>query len=147
MPESNTVTGTLFALLGGRRHLGTASLDPVELARTGLPPDAYQTFIERFRLTVAEQARLFGVAPRSVSRLPKRKKPLNRLISDRALRVARICAELMYLWDNDEVHLQRWLREPNQALDDQAPLALMDTDAGIREVENVVNHLKYGVFA
>ena len=147
MSEQTAVHSALLTLLGGRRRLGAGNVDPVGLARMGLPADAYQSLIQWLGLTVAEQAQLFGVAPRSVSRLPKRKKPLNRLVSDRALRVARIGAELMYLWDSDEVHVQRWLREPNQALENETPLALMDTDAGIREVENVVNHIKYGVVA
>jgi putative toxin-antitoxin system antitoxin component (TIGR02293 family) len=39
----------------------------------------------------------------------------------------------------------RWLRRPNRALGNQAPLDLMDSDIGTRQVEEVLGRIEHGI--
>lgn len=47
----------------------------------------------------------------------------------------------------DRAEAMRWLGEPKQQLDDQAPLDLMKTDAGARAVEDYVLQMRHSFFA
>ncbi len=40
-----------------------------------------------------------------------------------------------------------WLDRPNRALGGAAPVDLLDTDLGAREVEAVLGRIEYGVFS
>ncbi len=42
---------------------------------------------------------------------------------------------------------ERWLKEPNQALQMQPPLELLGTDEGTRQVEEVLLRIEHGVFS
>jgi putative toxin-antitoxin system antitoxin component (TIGR02293 family) len=41
----------------------------------------------------------------------------------------------------------RWLHTENRALGGQTPLALLDTDLGTRQVEEVLGRIEHGVFS
>jgi putative toxin-antitoxin system antitoxin component (TIGR02293 family) len=38
-----------------------------------------------------------------------------------------------------------WLRRPNRSLQNEAPIRILDTDAGARQVEDVLGQIEYGV--
>jgi uncharacterized protein (DUF2384 family) len=40
-----------------------------------------------------------------------------------------------------------WLQTSNRGLGGEVPLDLMDTDAGVREVETVLGRIEYGLFS
>jgi putative toxin-antitoxin system antitoxin component (TIGR02293 family) len=40
-----------------------------------------------------------------------------------------------------------WLRTPNRALGGLAPIDQLDTDLGVREVENILGRIAYGVYS
>jgi putative toxin-antitoxin system antitoxin component (TIGR02293 family) len=40
-----------------------------------------------------------------------------------------------------------WLKTPNRALRGGRPLDQLDTDPGVREVENVLGRIAYGVYS
>ncbi|MCD6392212.1 MAG: DUF2384 domain-containing protein [Planctomycetes bacterium] len=39
----------------------------------------------------------------------------------------------------------RWLRKPNRVLDGEAPINLLDTDFGAKQVETVLGRIEHGV--
>ncbi len=47
---------------------------------------------------------------------------------------------------NDQ-HARKWLQEPNRALKGEAPITLLDTDAGARLVEDALVRISDGIFA
>ena len=138
---------TLFNLLGGISVLGSEPLDLQAAIHAGLPFKSYDLFVRTTALTLPEQAQLFGLALRSVNRLRADRKPLNPVASDRLVRMARLVGELLNLWHGDKARVMAWLRSPNTALNEKRPMELLDTDPGVRLVENVINGLKYGGFA
>jgi len=40
-----------------------------------------------------------------------------------------------------------WLRTPNRVLGGQAPFDLLDTDAGVKQVETLLGRIAYGVYS
>ena len=49
------------------------------------------------------------------------------------------------LFTTDEA-VSEWLSKPDSSLGNIAPLDLLDTDLGVREVENLLRALAYGHF-
>lgn len=137
---------SLVEVLGGARSLGGRPVDLKEAVRKGLPFSALEKVARRLELEPAEQARVLAVSVRTLQRLRKQKARLDVAVSDRLMRVARLYTEAAELFD-DRARAGRWMRAPNHALGGQPPLALLDTDAGVQEVEEVLNRLRYGIYA
>ena len=47
--------------------------------------------------------------------------------------------------DSERAH--RWLKEPQRGLGNRTPLSLLGTEAGAREVEDLLGRIEYGVFS
>jgi putative toxin-antitoxin system antitoxin component (TIGR02293 family) len=59
------------------------------------------------------------------------------------VRIARVHREARKIFTTDEA-VSQWLRSPAPALDGLAPIDMLDTDMGAREVEAVLNGIAYG---
>jgi putative toxin-antitoxin system antitoxin component (TIGR02293 family) len=93
-------------------------------------------------LTLKELADALDLSPRSLQRR-RRSGRLARFESDRLYRMARIVALAQQsLGDRERAAL--WLKRPNRALGNVAPLSSMDTELGARQVENVLGRIAYG---
>jgi putative toxin-antitoxin system antitoxin component (TIGR02293 family) len=60
-------------------------------------------------------------------------------------RIARVAALAMATLGRDGG--QRWLREPNVALGGRIPFEMLGTDAGSRQVEQIIGRIVHGVFS
>jgi len=93
-------------------------------------------------LTLRELAGALDLSPRSLQRRRLSGK-LARYESDRLYRLARLVAiATEYLGDSERA--KRWLRRPNRALGGLDPLSAVDTEAGVRQVENLLGRIAYG---
>jgi putative toxin-antitoxin system antitoxin component (TIGR02293 family) len=63
--------------------------------------------------------------------------------SDRVYRLARVLA-LAKALIGDEESARRWLKQANEALGGETPLAALDTELGARRVEEVLGRIAYG---
>jgi putative toxin-antitoxin system antitoxin component (TIGR02293 family) len=68
---------------------------------------------------------------------------LARYESDRLYRLARLVALAEHYLGDHERAIQ-WLRRPNHVLGGVAPLKIVDTELGGRQVENVLGRIGYG---
>jgi len=88
---------------------------------------------------------LVGISPRTAARRRNQKR-LTAEESDRLYRVSRIIAfAASVLGEMDKA--RTWLERPNRALGGQAPLSMLDTDLGAREIEEVLTRLAHGIFS
>ncbi len=127
---------------GKRRPSGVAVAEAV--AR-GLPKEAMERVKTSLALTDGEVASLLGISPKSVSRMRKdARRPLNLVSSDRLYRLARIFAQARDVLEDDEL-AREWLRTPQVGLGARIPLSLLATEAGAREVEDLLGRIEYGV--
>jgi putative toxin-antitoxin system antitoxin component (TIGR02293 family) len=134
--------------LGGRRILKrrVTSLDDLrETVRVGLPFASLEAVMEKFGLERAEAARAIRLPQRTIARR-KQERRLRAEESDRLVRLARLGAQAAQLFGSEGKAVE-WLRRPNRALGRHAPLELLDSDLGARQVEDVLGRIQHGVIS
>ena len=87
-------------------------------------------------------SRLIGVSDATVARKIKAGGRLSPQESERLARIAAVEAEAEDVFDSQDL-ARRWMLEPNLALG-EAPLSLLDTDAGAEEVRKVLASIACG---
>lgn len=121
-----------------------SGLDLVREIRNGLPAESVENFVRAGKLTNVEVDRI--VLPRKTLAHRKEIGKLTADQSDRLMRVARMIAFAEDTFgDAQKAHV--WLRRPTTALGNSAPLDLLDTEEGAREVETVLARIAHGIAA
>lgn len=116
----------------------------IEATRLGLPVSGLDELMQSGRLTLAEVDRI--VLPRKT--LSHRRK-IGRLTpdqSDRLVRVVRTLAAAEETFGSQQ-KASLWLRRPTRALGGDAPIQLLDTSEGTKEVEDLLHRIDHGLAA
>ena len=117
-----------------------------ELVCEGLPVKALLLLAERLDIRRAEISEKIGIPQRTLTRRLAQHSRLTAAESDRAVRLAQVYATAAEtLGDGDKA--AAWLKTPNRALRGGRPLDQLDTDPGVREVEDVLGRIAYGVYS
>jgi putative toxin-antitoxin system antitoxin component (TIGR02293 family) len=136
-------------VLGGELVLGRAVNQGgalAELVREGLPVKALLLLAERLDMRQAEISEKIGIPKRTLTRRLAQHSRLTAIESDRAVRLAQVYSTAAEtLGDGDKA--AAWLKTPNRALRGGRPLDQLDTDPGVREVEDVLGRIAYGVYS
>jgi putative toxin-antitoxin system antitoxin component (TIGR02293 family) len=66
--------------------------------------------------------------------------------SDRVMRYARLLGKAVEVLESEDA-ARRWLTRPQYGLGGAVPLDYAETEAGAREVENVLGRIEYGVYS
>lgn len=127
----------------GLEAAGSGAVD--EMIREGFPASALEQLMSTLDLDREEAAALLGVSERTVSRR-REEGHLKPGESDRLYRMARLLERAAEVLGDAEA-ARRWLKEPQWALGDRTPLRFAETDAGAREVEDLLGRIEYGVLA
>jgi putative toxin-antitoxin system antitoxin component (TIGR02293 family) len=117
-------------------------LDAIE---AGLPSSAVDRVVEKLGFSPAEIEQLV-LSRRTLEHRRARKQALTADESVKLVRVARVALEAEDTF-GDSGNARNWLRRPNRALNAVTPISLLDTDDGIRLVEDVLGRLAYGLFS
>jgi putative toxin-antitoxin system antitoxin component (TIGR02293 family) len=133
-----------------RRILGLRSAGGrLELAgdiERGLPPAAIRHVKQALALADTQVSSALGVSPRTLSRLRKSRRRLPPVVGDRLYRLANIFALAREVIESEEL-AREWLRTPQIGLNGRRPLELMMTEAGAREVEDLLSRIELGVLS
>src|SRR6202049_3814630 len=116
-----------------------------ELVREGLPVKSLLLLAERLDLRQAEIAEKIGIPLRTLTRRMSSDARLTAAESDRTVRLAQVYATAVETL-GDGGKAAAWLKTPNRALRGGCPLDQLDTDPGVREVEDVLGRIAYGVY-
>lgn len=142
-----TATEYVIEALGGRKVFkGQAPPTATELrgrVRTGLPYQSLESIRERLKLSLPEAAIVLRVPLRTLARRRDEQR-LDADESDRLYRLARIAGQAVAVLGTNEKAVT-WLRRPNRSLNGEVPLALLDTDLGARQIEEVLGRIEHGV--
>jgi len=140
-----TVPGVLGGevVLGRPMHHGGALAG---LVREGLPVEALFLLADRMNLRQAEISEKIGIPLRTLTRRLAQHARLTAAESDRTVRLAQVFATAAETLGSEEKAAQ-WLKTPNRALRGGRPLDQLDTDPGVREVEDVLGRISYGVYS
>lgn len=142
-------TAAVVKILGGPKVLGrsiTRSSDLAQLVREGIPARALVALAERAGLRQADVSARFGIPQRTLTRRLAQHSRLTAAESDRTVRLAHVYATAVEML-GDEAKAGQWLKTPNRALRGSRPLDQLDTDPGVREVEDVLGRIAYGVYS
>ena len=164
---------TVTSVLGGENELGqkvTRRIDFDALIKKGLPWGVISYIKTAFNLPDEVIAQIIGVSPRTIARRRKsmkthvkkigvvsgksRKKKapliaserLSPVESDRIYRFARIIALAEDVFEDKDEALE-WLKSPQYGLGGRLPFDMLQTDAGTREVEELLVRIDYGVIS
>lgn len=139
---------TAFDVLGGKDTLGEQTFSAtavLDLIRRGLPYRSLESAVEHCGVPQGELTRVLQIPQRTLLRRKKEDR-LQPAESDRLYRLARVVAHAVEVFEDEEA-AQRWLGKPNRALGGRTPLHLLDTDAGVTHVDEVLTRIDYGIFS
>jgi putative toxin-antitoxin system antitoxin component (TIGR02293 family) len=141
---------SVVKVLGGQRLLGKRILNPLDLAdvvEAGLPRQVADRLQQRLDWSDGELAQGLGVSGKTLQRIGKdAASRLTPAQSDRLFRLARIVGFAEEVFEDGE-RAHRWLKEPQRGLGNRSPLSLLSTEAGAREVEDLLGRIEFGVFS
>jgi len=120
------------------------ALEQVETIRKGIATVAFDQIAIAIGVGKETLARKLNI---NAQTLRKRKsRVLSADEAEKSLRAARVFAMATeILGGNDDA--RQWLNEEVMALGGKRPLDLLDTDVGAQEVVNLLNCIKWGVYA
>ena len=148
-------------VLGGEKELGQPvrrTLDFDSLIRKGIPFRVISHIKKELNLADEVIARIVGVSPRTVARRRKRGEGsgkagstaridrLSPVESDRIYRFARIVALAEDVFEGKAEALE-WLNSRQHGLGGAVPFEMLQTDAGTREVEELLIRIDHGVIS
>ena len=137
-----------FRRLGGKRLLGVnvrSEADFVTVLERGVPIGALSELARQEALSPDEVDRLI-IPRRTLAHRKAKDQPLNRVESERAVRVASMTALAEETFANRE-KAQTWLRRPTSALGGRRPIELLDSEPGARVVEQLLYRIGHGIAA
>jgi putative toxin-antitoxin system antitoxin component (TIGR02293 family) len=130
--------------MAGNQGFSEAPVRWIGIVRQGVSMDLVDQVLADGRLTLAELDRL--ALPRKTLAHRRTLGQLTAEQSDRLVRILRVIeAADETFGDSRKAH--EWLRRPTAALHNQAPLELLDTDIGAREVEALLLRIAHGIAA
>lgn len=117
----------------------------VEIIRQGLPVAIMERMVSRYDIPEEVVAHIMEI---SRSTLQRRKKSGRFLVgeSDRFVRLIGLYAMAEDVLESTGLAAS-WMQEPNRSLGGEAPLNYADTEAGAREVEDLLGRIAHGVAA
>jgi putative toxin-antitoxin system antitoxin component (TIGR02293 family) len=141
-----TTIDQVFEQLGGKNAIGTKVRSESEmerLLREGLPASVLASFRENWGFTVIELAGSLAISKSTLMRMLERRKRMAPGDSDRVYRLASILA-MAEEAIGDRKKAQHWLRQTNEVLGNQTPLRALETEIGLRRVEQILGRIAYG---
>ena len=125
-------------------EVATLPLDAaVKAVRHGLPAGAFNDLARVLSLSSGVLARKLGIPTRTLSRKRERGVRLSTELSEKLVRTARIQMLARKVFTTD-VAVSEWLALPAPALHGAAPIDMIDTEMGAREVEALIQGIVYG---
>jgi putative toxin-antitoxin system antitoxin component (TIGR02293 family) len=139
----------IVAVLGGSRTFTQPiqkADDLVEQVRVGLPASTVTMLAEVLSIERAQVAKRLNIPSRTLSRRLAMKSRLTHDESDRTLRMAKVVALANEVLGAED-KASRWMVAPNRALGGKRPFDQLDTELGVRSVEDVLYSIAYGMYS
>jgi putative toxin-antitoxin system antitoxin component (TIGR02293 family) len=137
--------GSIASILGLPARVRTPA-ETAELAHAGLAAAVLDRLKELYAMTDLQLAQSLDISIKTVQRHRQREGRLAPALSDRVHRLARAFTQASQVLGGDGA-ARDWLRRPQLGLGQRVPLELLATEAGARDVEDLLGRLEYGVLA
>jgi putative toxin-antitoxin system antitoxin component (TIGR02293 family) len=139
----------IVEVLGGKRTFKQPirkADDLVAQVRVGLPASTVNLLADALSMQRAQVAKRLNIPGRTLSRRLATKSRLTQDESDRTLRMARVVALANEILGKED-KASRWMVAPNRALGGQRPFDQLDTELGVRSVEEILYAIAYGMYS
>jgi len=114
--------------------------------QAGLPVKHLDEFQRRSGLPWNSLAKVLRLPPRTLARRRKAGR-LSAMESDRLVRIAQLFQRATALLQGSTASAAAWFQGPCRALGGHTPLAIVETEIGAAEVEQLLGRLEHGVFS
>ncbi|MCC5790163.1 MAG: DUF2384 domain-containing protein [Opitutales bacterium] len=146
-PQKNPAVEEPTAIYGvDRNHRRMGPKATVQKVRAGLGFHEFDALAKLLELPVEQLASHLSISRSTLARRRQAGR-LAPLESDRLLRYARLWNRARETFGNDPAAARDWLHQPARALEFTSPLTFAETEAGAREVENLLGRIEHGVFS
>lgn len=118
----------------------------IKAVKRGLSYNAVTTLQEKSGFSLEQISDIIRTPLRTLAR----RKKAGRLTSDESERLMRLeiaFSKTLELFDGSQDAAQHWLSSPAKAFGGETPLAMLQTEFGAREVEDLIGRLEHGVFS
>lgn len=116
------------------------------MARTGITRSEYNTFVHVvFKFSDKDFAVIAGTSARTLSRL-KPKQNIPPQAAEVTISLMRAFSKAIEIFGSEE-NAVKWLKAPNQLLDDMTPVQAMSSRFGAEEVMDILGRIEYGVYS
>lgn len=145
-PDTGTSPSVPLEAVRGDRLLGfSEDATPavlIDTVRRGLSYEAFERLMSFLGISARELGEHLSISRRTLARRCKSGK-LTPEESDRLLRLARLGEMALVVFEGQQASARRWLTEPKSLLSGESPLERADTEAGAREVENMLFAIEF----
>ena len=111
----------------------------------GYPFSAFESVQREIDLPQKQLSEIVGMTESTLARRKKKQEPLTAIESDRLYRVARMTA-LAFEVFGDEDKARTWMKRPNDVLEGEIPLSLLETEIGANQVSDELLRIMYGIY-
>jgi len=135
-------------VLGGEKTLGrrvSSQQDLISAVQRGLRTSTIDAVVAELDAPPAEVLPTLRIARRTM----ERRKAKGRLLPHESERVYRLAKVLAFAESvlGTKQKARHWLNAPNRALGSATPFSLLETEAGVDEVTNVLGRIEHGVLS
>lgn len=117
-----------------------------EVIQRGIPYSALESFLAVSQLPQRDVLTVADISPRTLQRR-KAEGRLTPVESDRLWRVTHLYRLTVEMFEGSFSDATKWLTSPCRGLGGRTPLEFAQTEAGAREVENLIGRLEHGVIS
>jgi len=117
----------------------------ISALRVGLPVQELTDLQASLKVPMEKLAPRLGISKATLHRR-KASGRLDPAESDRVMRFARLMGKAVEVLESDD-HARQWLTSPQFGLGGAVPLDYADTEAGAREVEDLLGRIEHGVYS
>lgn len=136
---------TIGDLLGVKKSIANR-LAIAHVVERGLPAVAIDRIKASMNLADADLSSALSISVKTLSRVRQTRRALSLVEGDRLYRIARLFLLAQDVFEQDDF-VREWFRSPQIGLNNRTPLDTMSTEAGAREVEDLLLRIDHGVLS
>jgi putative toxin-antitoxin system antitoxin component (TIGR02293 family) len=136
---------SILSNIADKQESQMSALEKMDAARVGVTKKDLENLKQKTMLDYNKLAKALSVTRATLINKKKQEK-FNAALSERIIGLADIYSYGYEVFE-DEERFNRWVLEPNQALNGKAPFELIDNQFGREEVRNIIGRIAYGVYS
>jgi putative toxin-antitoxin system antitoxin component (TIGR02293 family) len=120
-------------------------MDLIELSRRGVTKSALSHLAKNLNVATTDMATFLPITERTIQRY-KWKDHFKPNVSEHILQLAGLVASGFKVFDSQQQFLA-WIKRPNKALGNEAPIKLLDSRFGVRMVRDELGRIEHGIIS